>query len=58
MRLRADLEDAAKGTHSHVFWTAYEALVDYYKENFKMSTQKARASVDLLLEANGWEALP
>lgn len=58
MRLQAELEDATKGTSSPDFWNAYEALVDRHKEDFKINAVKARAMVDLFLEAQGWEALP
>lgn len=57
-RLVAELEDATKGSSSPDFWNAYEALVDRHKEEFNINAERARAMVDLFLEAQGWEALP
>ena len=54
-RLQAELEDATKGTSSAAFWNAYEDLVDLYKTLPRVNTERARAMVDLLLEAKGWE---
>lgn len=53
MRLQAELEDSTKGCSCVQFWDAYFNLARYH-EHCGMPEHHARAAVDLLLKAKGW----